>query len=288
MIIKSLSRKKPSFKQLISYFHNEQDLKEDDKTIISHNLFNFADKEEVLQIFDKNSKNLKFRKNGVFLYHEIISLPQQKDINIKRQKQILKNIAEYYLTKRAELQLAYGLIHEEKDHLHCHLMISSNEINSDKRERLSKEEFSRIQKEIESYKIEKFPELDDKILYNKEKTKNKYQSAKSKDQEAQFTHRTKEKSRAEEVKEIVEKSLLHCFTIKDFEKKLKESNIDFYLRGNTAGVIDLQNENIKYRIKRLDLQKQFENLLAFEKAREKEIESIKKIQAKSRDNEKER
>ena len=62
-------------------------------------------------------------------------------------------------------------------------MISSNEINSPQRQRLSKQEFNQIQKEIEAYKLEKFPELQDKILYNKELTRNKTQTSKSKDRE---------------------------------------------------------------------------------------------------------
>lgn len=69
-------------------------------------------------------------------------------------------------------------------------MISSNEALSPQRQRLSKAEFSKIQKELESYKLEKFPELEDKTLYNKELTKNKAIKSKSKDRENQLKHRT--------------------------------------------------------------------------------------------------
>lgn len=286
MIIKSLSRKKPTFKQLYEYI---TDGAEKNPFVISKNLYNVDEKENILNQFEDNSKNLKFRSNGVYLYHEIISLPEQKDIALKKQKEILNDLANKYLEKRINLNLAFGTIHTEKNHLHCHLMISSNEINSDTRQRLSKEQFNQIQKEIESYKIEKFPELKDKILYNKEKVRNKYQSAKSKDQEEQFKHRSKKPSRSEELKEIISKILTSSFTVKEFENTLNSLNLGLYKRGETYGIIDKTTaENTKYRLKRLDSQEQFENLLAFEKVRENEIESIKKIQQKSKEIEKER
>jgi hypothetical protein len=285
MIIKSLSRKKPTFEQLYNYMIDGAEQKH---FIISKNLYN-TDKEKVILQFKENSKLLPKRKNGVFLYHEIISLPEQKEIPKKKQKEILCDIANKYLEKRTNLNLAFGTIHEEKDHLHCHLMISSNELNSPQRQRLSKEEFSRIQKEIESYKLEKFPELQDKILYNKELTKNKYQKSKSKDQENQYKHRTKEQSRAEKVKEITQKAILSSFTVKDFQQSLEKYNFELYIRGQTAGIIDKNdNNNTKYRLKRLDLEPQYQNLLEFEKAREEEIEKIRGMQGKSREIERER
>jgi len=167
-------------------------------------------------------------------------------------------------------------------------MISSNAINSPKRQRLSKAQFNQIQKEIEIYKLEKFPELQDKTLCNKDLTKNKVIKSKSKDRENQFKHRTKEQSRAQKVKEITQKAILSSFTVKDFQESLQKQGFELYIRGQTAGIIDKNDDNTKYRLARLDLDTDFQNLLEFEKAREKEIEKIKEIQKKNKEIEREK
>ncbi len=223
----------------------------------------------------------------MFLYHEIISLPEQKDISIKKQKEILTHLANRYLEQRTGLNLAFGVIHEEKAHLHCHLMISSNDVGSPQRQRLSKAEFSKIQKELESYKLEKFPELQDKTLYNKDLTKNKAIKSKSKDRESQLKHRTKQESRAETIQKQIEKALLSSFTVKEFENNLQKQGFEFYVRGNTAGVVN-KSDGTKYRLKRLELEMQYQNLLAFERAREKEIGKIREIQGREVEDERER
>ena len=291
MIIKSLSRKKPTFEQLYNYITEGAeptvDGSQKNHFIISKNLYN-TEKNSVIQQFKDNSKLLPKRKNGVFLYHEIISFPQQTNISKKKQKEMLINIANIYLEKRINLNLAFGSIHEEKEHLHCHLMISSNEINSPQRQRLSKQEFNTIQKEIEAYKLKKFPELQDRILYNKELTRNKTQTSKSKDRENQFKHRTKTQSKVENIREVVEKTLLSSFTAKDFINNLQKHNFELYIRGNTTGIIDKINDNTKYRFKRLELEEQWQNLLEYDRVRQKEIENIKEIQRQNKEKDRER
>jgi hypothetical protein len=166
-------------------------------------------------------------------------------------------------------------------------MISSNDVGSPQRQRLSKAEFSKIQKELESYKLEKFPELTDRTLYNKDLIKNKAIKSKSKDRESQLKHRTGQESRVETVQKQVEKALISSFTVKEFEKNLQKQSFEFYLRGNTAGVIDKSDQNTKYRLKRLELETQYQNLLEFEKSREKEVGKIREIQGVNREVERE-
>jgi len=153
MIIKSLSRKKPSFEQLYDYMLNGADDKE---ILITRNLLKYNDKESVINQFDKNYNLLTKRKNTNALYHEIISLPHQKNMDIKKQKEIIQDLANQYLDNRTNNNLCFGVIHEEKEHLHCHLMISSNAKGSYTRHRLARAEFNEIRREVERYKLEKF------------------------------------------------------------------------------------------------------------------------------------
>lgn len=59
------------------------------------------------------------------------------------------------------------------------------------------------------------------------------------------------------------------------------------MRGSTAGIID-KSDSTKYRLKRLDLETQYQNLLEFERSRDKEIEKIREIQGRDVEIEQER
>lgn len=280
MIIKSLSRKTETYGDLYKYFHKERCQK---KYTISYNLYKTETQDDVLSQFKKNGDLLPKRKNGVMLYHEIISLPQQKGpktLPIEKQKEILLDIAYKYLEARSPLNLAYGVIHEESEgkNLHCHLMISSNEILNPKRTRLSKERYANIQRDIEKYKEEKYPFLADKKLYNKERVKNKYQSSQSKDRENKLKHRTKKPSRTDLVQQRVREAITFSNSFDEFKERLTAYNLEFYVRGNTPGVIDIEGKSRglkknNFRLKRLNLEDSYLNLLIFEK--EKNINNIR-------------
>lgn len=72
MIIKSMSRKEPSFGQLIEYMSSDID-KADQRYTIHQNLFS-RKAEKVEQEFLHNAALMKKRKNGNYLYHEILSI----------------------------------------------------------------------------------------------------------------------------------------------------------------------------------------------------------------------
>ena len=86
MILKSLSRKTPSFGQLAGYmsesgYMNSQ--KADRDFAIYRNCFaqNSAD---IAEEFAENSRHLSRRKNGNYLYHEILSITIEDGVD--RQK----------------------------------------------------------------------------------------------------------------------------------------------------------------------------------------------------------
>ena len=255
-----MSRKKEDFGKLFDYMEKEAE----PNFRVSRNLYDL-EKEQVLRAYRKNFEYLPKRKNGNAYYHEIISLEKNDKIPKERQKQILYDLANRYLEKRAERQLCYGVIHNDKEHLHCHLMVSSNEKYSRERNFLYKKEFCKIQREIEQYRLEKYPELETKRLFNQEK-KRSLQSSKSRDREYRQKLRTGRESRAERVKSKAGEALALSYTEKDFKEKLRLAGLEFYRRGNTSGVIDLQaqkegKQKCKYRLKRLGLDEEFERVL---------------------------
>lgn len=272
MIIKSLSHKQDTYSKLYDYFHTEE-VKKD--AILYHNFYDVNEKEVLISEFQQSIAVLPTRKNGVKVYHDILSLPHQdsKKIPLAKQKEILLDLARYYLKKRGHLHLAYGVIHEHSKgkHLHCHLMISPNELGMAKRHYFSKKEFLKIQKEVERYKEERYPYLVDQRLYDKELTKNLCQTSKSKDRESRVKHRTQSSSRTEILQRRVQEALILSYSMEDFQKKLKEKKLSFYVRGNTPGIIDLDAQEkgekcYKFRLKRLGVDTEYEKLLTYERS----------------------
>lgn len=154
MIIKSLTRKKGSFRQLMGYIN-----KEADDLILLRNLMApvIADQDAILSEFERNYQQIPEHKTGVAIHHDIISLKVDNNISIERQKAILMDITYRYLFKKAPHQLTYARLHVAPHHLHIHAMISANV--GDKRNRLSKAQFKEIQMEAEKYFHQKYPQM---------------------------------------------------------------------------------------------------------------------------------
>ena len=97
MIIKSMSRKVPSFGQLLNYIDRDEG---NEGYQLRHNLM--GRKREALQAeFERNAALLMKRKNGVYLYHEIISLSRAQGLSPEEQKKRLYEIAQQYVGARS-------------------------------------------------------------------------------------------------------------------------------------------------------------------------------------------
>ncbi len=167
MIIKSMARKQPTFGQLIAYFDKGHDRAEG--LTFGRNLYDDpAQSAMVAKAFERNYRHLPKRANGNALYHEVIVLERDMDVSDTRQAEVLLKLAERYCATRAPHQLAYGRIHRDKDHHHIHLMISANAVRSDKRVRMTKSQFADIQRGLERYKRERFPELGNLRIYDRQ------------------------------------------------------------------------------------------------------------------------
>jgi hypothetical protein len=249
MIIKSMSRKKPTFSQLIDYM---EDGRQDREFTINHNLFE-DDPEIIKEKFKKNASFFKKQKNSVFMYHEVISITKSKQLSDKRQKEILREIILEYIHKRANNNLVYGVLHEDKtDNFHYHLLISSNENLAIKNFRLSKSQFEKIKKDLEVRVLEKYPELQQGVVINKpanEKISHK---------EYESKRRTGKQSKRDELKER-----LHLvFSSKDkisFFEALSKEDLEIYVRGKTTGIVDKKTGR-KHRLKTLGMLGDFEKM----------------------------
>ncbi|MDF1882711.1 hypothetical protein JHD49_02020 [Sulfurimonas sp. SAG-AH-194-C21] len=277
MIIKSMSRKSKSFSQLYDYLTRDKS-----SFTFSRNTYaNSNNKKEFVNEFYTNARYLREARGKVYMYHEVLSL-EENNLSQERQREILLDMADKYLYQRAEDHLAFGVVHEEKNNMHLHLMISANEIEGEKRVRLSKQEFSSIQQRMENYKNQKYTELKDSFMYH-----NKKDLSKEKKQEQELKNRG-----AKSIKDEIKRNLKETFTKATsemyLENHLKSMGYKIYTRGNTQG-ISYKNKN--YRLKTLGLEKEYKQLFKiFEQKSKREFrrKQAKNDRNKSRDNPRER
>jgi uncharacterized protein YbcV (DUF1398 family) len=152
------------------------------------------------------------------------------------------------------------MIHEEHaEHLHFHVMISSNKIESTERVRLSKQQFSNIQTHLERHVLTHYPELNQQAVFfgnlTAEQKTTKQSKARLSQQGAELKRRTGKTPKRDEVKETLEAIFSTSTTPQDFTKAMSRAGFTFYQRGKHAGIQD--RDGNKYRFATLGLAEQW-------------------------------
>ena len=253
MIIKSLSRKTPSFGQLAEYMSSE---KADARYDIHHHVY-AQNPVDIATEFSFNSQNLSHRKNGNYLYHEIISVvTTEATCSHTEIKETLHDIAQRYIQQRSPNNMVYGCLHEDHAHnLHYHLMISANERGEHKRLRLTKAKFDRVKKDLEQHVLSHYPELKQTALMNKAE-----QGEKLSVKAGELKRRSGKMPKRDEVKETLQAAMSQTNTLENFYFFLEERGYQFYTRGKHYGVEVLHEDGKikKYRFATLGLHEDFE------------------------------
>jgi hypothetical protein len=266
MIIKSMGRKKSTgfkgqtvYATLVNYMLREEDTDID----IEHNLPYGVEREDIAEIFKENARYLHQRKGANLAYHEIISLPAN-ELDKEQVKAALRDIGRMYLEERARDNLAVGVIHTEKEHLHLHLMISANKLYERNRVRLSKDEFLKIQESVSQKAAERYPELNIDNLYTpdniKKNTHERIRTTRAEQEQAAQKTKTHTRERKPSRK-VTLSAQLHALLaqhrdIVSLQQALGERGLRFYQRGQNMGVIDPEGK--RHRFSTLGIQPHFE------------------------------
>ena len=191
------------------------------------------------------------------MYHEVLSITKSEKLPEEQQKEILKDIALNYIQSRAKNNLVYGVLHhDKKDNLHYHFMISSNELESDKKHRLSKEEFSQFKKDLEIYVLEVYPELEQKKLINKEPGQQRDPGEQTSNKGVELKRRTGKLNEKDSVKERLRTVFAETKTKAEFFTAMEREQLEIYVHGNTIGVLDKITDR-KHRLKTLGMRDEF-------------------------------
>lgn len=269
MIIKSLSRKSRSFRPgtkgglgpfaSLTRYMNRGIQEEDGKAVLWHNFYGSerTREDEIIREFETNGSLLRERANGNVLYHEILSFSRGHELKDEKLFRIIADIGQEYLSERAPRQLGYGVIHRDTDHIHLHLMISSNQLGKPERVRLSKKEFADIQKRVERFALERHPELAQTKIYGRERAPERL---KTDAREQAMKTRNKEPSRKEALKAKLHSLFERASSFKELAELAKAEGFDFYQRGQTVGVAvrDPEGQERRHRLSTLGVQAHYE------------------------------
>ena len=168
------------------------------------------------------------------LYHEIISFSAGHQLQREDLARTIADVGQEYLRERASQQLAYGVVHLDTDHIHLHLLISANPAGRPERVRLSRREFAQVQKNVERFALERYPELAQSRVYDRKRSRERL---KTNVHEQAMTARTQAPSRKEAVKEALQRIFEQAETLGELTALCKAEGIAFYQRGKTVGVM---------------------------------------------------
>ena len=234
MIIKSLTRKTGSYKQLLAYFVKEQKgiLAKDYGFIIKHNIQGNT-VTQWAKAFEANEADRKIkRSNSIRLYHEVMAISNLDKNQIS--KAMLQDLATKYIELRSLNSLCVAVPHYDKDHIHIHFCFSGTEIETGKSLRVSKDDFASFKKELQAYQVERYPSLSHSIVEHGKKQK---KNNKIKDREYQLKKRTKEPSEKERIKETVWVCFNKSLSQADFMHRLSQQGLNTYHRsGKIQGI----------------------------------------------------
>lgn len=315
MILKSMSRKSPSFRQLGNYIRRGS---QPDFPWITHNVLSPDDDlNAIITEFEENARRMKRRKGGNVLYHEVLSA-SVKDGKVT--PEILEDMAREHIARRAKGAMVIAKVHMEPNKPpHVHMMISASDLRG-RKIRLSIAELKEHQRALEKYQLEQWPELEHSILFSPEQEKRREREREGINQrndyrreEAQRNSREIQTERRLEVeakelgkpkppkkKDLLRSQIETALNVKnreDFEKRLAMCNppMKLYQRGKTWGVIRTEipkptkgnptpePKEVKYRLNTLGIDfearlREWERKQEIEKVLQPTVEVPQKIQ----------
>lgn len=278
MIIKILPIKtKGGIANVVNYVATDKGkIKDYTNQGIFHNLHS-TDLQGITKEFQDNYADYgRARVNGNHGLHVILSMsPLDKD---KMNVGIMDDIVKTYISKAYPNALSFGTHHQHESHFHSHLVVSSNELMTQKSTRLSRNDLKTIYLDMQRYIKEHHPELSTNI---KEKEWGKKLNS---EKSYYFEKRNPDIiSTKSHLSETVQGIFRVSESSKDFYQKLFDEGLTTYnYKNNPHGIVWGENEK-KMRFETLgisqekvrELDCQNDRLTELENARLEELEEIR-------------
>jgi hypothetical protein len=264
MILKSMSRKEPSFGQLAAYMSDDKS----DRAFDLHQHVFSNDPEAIAREFEENARLLGKRRGGNYLFHEILSIDTRDCGQSREVKEKLRLLALEFISQRCPRNMVYGALHRDHEgHLHYHLMISANERGEIKRQRLSPGQFNEKKREIERYAREHYPELkQDQVMdLTREEQAERRQTRKSR-KEQEMEKRGAKLTKKEQLAQELRGMMAYAKSQAEFERLLQDKGLELYTRGKNVCVRPIQQDGQEkkpkaHRFSTLGIHQEYESFL---------------------------
>ncbi len=246
MIVKIKTYKRPTFRFLLNYIMEERKRQSRDgkSFVITHNVKGKSVDGWVEQ-FKKNEtfRLRKRRKDGVYFNHEILSWHRDDTRHLSPEK--LQDMVRQYIKLRGSKGMYVATVHTDREHVHVHICSSGLQYRNGKSMRMSRKEYADLKANIQTYHVEKFPELSHSVVQHGRKM------LRVSDKEYQFRLRTGKRSQREVVQRIVEMCASKAKSLDNFCFLLRAEGLETYIRGGRKyGIVNLGR---KFRFKTLKI-----------------------------------
>lgn len=227
-------------------------------TVFARNLYHFGhDAQVVAGQFLDNYRYLPKRANGNALYHEVIILEEQDHLTSGQIDTALFELAERYCELRAPHQLAWGCVHRDTDFPHIHLMISANAVRSDRRVRMDRKYFAKVQSDLEGWRDANFPELNRHAVYRQDALK---ETPKVVSREGEMVRREQKPSAKQAAFEVLQPAFEQATSKESLVGLINAQGFDLYQRGKSWGVVH-RDTGRRHRLKTLGLLQAFQRVV---------------------------
>ena len=245
-IIKSTTRKDRGFKQMVNYLYQD-DLENGYSYLHNMPLVELDNKEAIVSEFKANDEHRRRIKNGVVIYHEMIAFhPLDREVVVNN-PELLEEFTRVYLDERAPNSIALAKAHFDKDHPHLHIMISGNQVKSEKSTRISKKQFLKINQVLEDLQLEKYPELKYSFTSGRGRERIVSKTLSYNQKEWKMVGRGVRQEEKEKLKEILVNSLHQVRGARKFKERLEAKGVRMYkYRGKYNG-IEFEGGKRRYR-----------------------------------------
>jgi hypothetical protein len=233
MIIKNMTRRTATFRQLLTYMVHGIDPMDDMQASISpYNMSGRKTIENWVAAFISNETNRHYHRNdSVKLHHTVISFSNKDYASITQA--MLRDITKKYLQLRSEYSLTVAVLHSSESHYHIHICQSGVELYTGKSTRISKERFQAIKKELQQYQIDKYPMLQHSVVDHDKRSKQRIS-----EKEYQLKKRTGKPSEKDQTKELLSKLFKESQSKEEFYKRITAEGLQTYTRNNkVVGVV---------------------------------------------------
>ncbi|MBK7800058.1 MAG: relaxase/mobilization nuclease domain-containing protein [Saprospiraceae bacterium] len=247
MILKNLTRRSNTG-QLVNYlFKNEKDKKPE--PVLKHNLRSRTTKgwaNELDRNFDLRNNR---RKDNIRLHHTIISFSNKdkKQINTE----LLKDITKKYIELRGKDNIYLASSHNDKEHIHLHIIMSAHKYLTGESNRISRQEFKDLKLALDSYQKKRYPELVHSLPSH-----GKSQKLQLTDPDLKLQDREGKLSQKQELFENVQTVYSRSKSLDNFLSELKSEGYNSYSRGGKVyGVEDESGRHYSFKTLGIELNK---------------------------------